>query len=582
MILDILTQAKTLELLLKLFENRNEEISFLERRAQKAPYGDFSPAARPLPRCAPEEQGIASARFEAFFRDIAADETIHAHTVLVLRGGRVIAEGSFAPYRPDVWHVSHSLCKSVTALAVGLLFDDGKIRLSDRAAALLGYKNPLPGRFPQGRITVKHLLTMSSGVAFNEAGGVTEKDWVKCFMRSAVKFEPGSTFQYNSMNSYILSAIVRSVTGAPMSELLRERLFGPMGIERFHWETCPQGIDKGGWGLYMLPEDIARLGQLCLDGGMWEGRRLLSRRWLGIMARKFFDVPDTMGDYGYGAHVWLGQRPGSYIFNGMLGQNCIVLPDLNMVLVTTAGNSDLFQKSRLVTLAERYFGDGFDPPDALPPDVTGAARLREYTASLGFRDGGAACPPQMRHLAGKRFALTQQYASILPLFQQVLQNSYSCGVSELSFECGEGAPTVTFLEGGRAYRFEIGFDKPAYAVLQFGEEVYSVAVCGEWRENEDGLPVLKLRIAYLELANERRIKLFVQPDGGLLTEWFETPGRDMMNEGIATVVSGSGKSRLKDLLLPGGDNDYLQYRVTRTLEPKIPARPVGAEERDGR
>src|SRR5699024_4911566 len=141
-------------------------------------------------------------------------------------------------------------------------------------------------------LTVRHLLTMTSGVDFDEVGAVTEEDWVKCYFESGVRFEPGAEFAYNSMNSYLLSAIVRERTGQGLSQVLRPRVFVPLGFGRVHWETCPRGIEKGGWGLYLCPEDMAKIGQLLLQKGRWNGRQLVSEEFLREMTRKQVDTPD--------------------------------------------------------------------------------------------------------------------------------------------------------------------------------------------------------------------------------------------------------------------------------------------------
>ena len=156
-------------------------------------------------------------------------------------------------------------------MAVGLLIEEGKLRLDeniydifpDKVNSLLKIFRPV--------ITVENLLTMSSGITFNESGIVSGNDWVASYLNSTVNGTTGQIFQYNSMNTYMLSAIVTKRTGETLTEYLKPRLFQPLGITKYFWETCPAGITKGGWGLFLCAEDMAKLGQLYLQKGKWRG-----------------------------------------------------------------------------------------------------------------------------------------------------------------------------------------------------------------------------------------------------------------------------------------------------------------------
>ena len=143
-------------------------------------------------------------------------------------------------------------------------------------------------------------------------------------------------FEYNSMNTYMLSAIVTEITGQSLMEYLKPRLFEPLGITRIFWESCPKGITKGGWGLFLSGNTVAKIGQLCLQKGVWNGRQLIPRRWIDEASTCHVETPKAVRG------VWLrlsnvdGRPSGSYAFNGMLGQNVMVYPDLDMVIVTNA------------------------------------------------------------------------------------------------------------------------------------------------------------------------------------------------------------------------------------------------------
>ena len=140
------------------------------------------------------------------------------------------------------------MCKSITGMAIGLLIDEGKLSLDENIYNIFpGKVNPLFKIF-RPEITVRHLLTMTSGVTFNESGIVSGNDWLESYLNAPVTGKPGTEFQYNSLNTYVLSAIVSAKTEMTLEEYLRPRLFEPLGITRYLWETCPKGITKGGWG----------------------------------------------------------------------------------------------------------------------------------------------------------------------------------------------------------------------------------------------------------------------------------------------------------------------------------------------
>ena len=178
---------------------------------------------------------------------------------------------------------------------------------------------------------------MRAGVLFSEPEALSETDWSKAFLNSSLKGDPGTEFHYNSLNTYMLSAIVRRKAGKGLLEFIQERLFDPMGITDVLWETCPMGIEKGGWGLYIRPEDMAKLGQLVLDGGLWQGRRLISQAFLQAALTAHASPPPELGDYDYGYQIWVGRKANTFLFNGMLGQNVLGFRDSGILLVTNAG-----------------------------------------------------------------------------------------------------------------------------------------------------------------------------------------------------------------------------------------------------
>lgn len=584
--MDLRVQKRTIELLYYLLMQKNEEAARIAFTPGKLLLAQDMPESTRLERSTPEAEGVSSRYIQRFLEALARDPQTHVHSCMVLRHGRVIMEGAFAPYRNDLWHVTHSLCKSLTGMAIGLLIDEGKLELDEKLVDIFGEQVSARSLLRQSGITVRHLLTMTSGVVYNEAASVTEEHWVKGFLESAVRGVPGEAFQYNSMNSYMLSAIVKRISGQSLLEYLRPRLLEPMGIRRIYWECCPEGIEKGGWGLYITPEDMAKLGQLMLQKGSWQNRQLISSEWVEQAVLKQVETPPELTPYGYGYQIWMGKEPGSYQFNGMLGQNVMIFPRTDLVVVNTAGSMELDARNRIAERIEEFFGEGFEPQDqALPEDLPAYRELRMMEERLGeaYRPRAAlmarrkirtqksrrsdrnALAAGLGALNGHVYRTEKPAAALMPVFMQTMQNNFVPGIQEMAFSWEDDAFYVTMGSEGETYRLRIGFGRGAQQKLRIRGEVYWISVSGEFVENEDRIPVLKLRICFLECANERHIKIFLQPDR-IRTQWSEIPGAEMVLNAL-DVVAGSGGG-LVNTLISRMDPGFFVYKLQKTLSPK--------------
>ena len=298
-------------------------------------------AARPLPRSTPEEQGVASETLLAFVR--AADRQIDAmHSLMVLRHGKVIAEGWWAPYRSTDNHELYSLSKSFTSTAVGMAVAEGRISIDDEVLRFFPSDAPAEPSANLKAMRVRDLLTMSAGHQ-DETSAAADKISPKSFLAHPVPFKPGTHFKYNTPATFMLSAIVQKQAGVPVVDYLRSRLFEPLGIENPVWSASNQGISLGGYGLRVRTEDIAKFGQLYLNEGRWEGRPLLSKDWVAMATSKQTSNgsnPKSDWDQGYGFQFWRC-RNGAYRGDGAFGQYCIVLPRLDAVIAITSGVKDM-------------------------------------------------------------------------------------------------------------------------------------------------------------------------------------------------------------------------------------------------
>ena len=556
-------------------------------------------------RATPESQGISSDLFAALLRELDASKDTEMHHFMALRHGKVICECNFAPYPKGMWHITHSMCKSITGMAIGMLIEEEKLKLDENIYDIFPDHINAFSKIFRPVITVENLLTMTSGVTFNESGIVSGNDWLGSFLNASVNGKPGTEFQYNSLNTYVLSAIVTKRTGETLTEYLTPRLFGPLGITKYYWETCPKGITKGGWGLFLCAEDMAKLGQLYLQRGKWNGQQLVSEYWIEIStARHLKTQNDT---YGYGYQLWMEQRPGSFEYNGMLGQNVIIYPDMDMVLVTNAGNKEMFQDCIMLNIIRKYFPVNYHPADVLPENPLSYSLLKRLCGELengennnrstslrggwkrnvifkrkhsdkkySYRISAAVDRPSdhhsfMRAVSGRTYVMEQQNIGIAPLFVQVFHNNMTDGISEISFTYDAGNFCVSFTEGEVIHKLPVGFGKAADGCVDLHGEHYLVATLGEFARDENDIPVLKLEVTFIEECVKRKAHIFFHEDNGIEIRWNETPGKKMILAGLSSITEELSGNFLYNSLL--GDHnittELLHRLMEQTIEPAV-------------
>ena len=309
-------------------------------------------AAVPLPRGTPEEEGVSSTAILSFVK--AADAQIDAiHSFMLVRHGKVISEGWWAPYGPEIPHTMFSLSKSFTSTAIGLAISEGKLSLDDPVLKFFPEDAPANPSDNLKAMRVRDLLIMSSGQlpdAVNSFKFDTNIPLTRQFLALPVEHKPGTFWFYNTPGSYMLSAIVQKVTGQTVLDYLHPRLFDPLGIENPTWEASPQGISLGGFGLHIKTEDIARFGLLYLNKGKWEGKQLIPAAWVATAtARQTANGSNPTSDWeqGYSYQFWQC-RHGLYRGDGAYGQFCIVMPEQDAIVVMTAGTTNTATMMNLV------------------------------------------------------------------------------------------------------------------------------------------------------------------------------------------------------------------------------------------
>lgn len=428
-------------------------------------------AANPLPRALPEAEGVDSRGVLALVGRLEA-KVDAVHSLMLVRHGRVVAEGWWAPYAADDVHVTYSVTKSFVSTAVGMAADDGLLDIDDRVVDFFPEIAPAePAKF-MAQMRVRDLLTMTSGHANDMMDHLRARrgdDWTACFLETNVEAAPGHQFHYNSAASYLLAAIVQKVTDRTVEDFLRPRLFEPLGIDRTVWGKNAEGVSGPG-DLSVTTEELAKFGLLYLHKGVWEGRRLLSEHW--VTNATSWQTATTPGDgnwnQGYGFQFWMNKGPG-YRADGSLGQFCFVMPELDAVLVILSGTTNTNE------VMESVWGElvpaMHDAP--LPADAAAHDALARKLASLTLPVvAGAGTSPAAAAVSGVEF-----------LFPENKQ-----GLAWARLDFGGARPAITFADGDGEHRIECGVGGWVRARTGFKKRVndlfdtpeQGIAACGAW------------------------------------------------------------------------------------------------------
>jgi CubicO group peptidase (beta-lactamase class C family) len=481
-----------------------------------------APGAASLPRSEPEAQGVASGALLDFVNE--AEKKIDAlHSVMVVRHGKVIAEGWWAPYAAEEPHMMFSLSKSFTSTAVGLAVAEGKLSVDDPVLKFFPEEAPEKPSANLRAMRVRDLLTMSTGQHAEDFAGfsyLTEESVVKRFLALPVAHKPGTFFAYNTAATYMQSAIVQKLTGQSVLEYLRPRLFEPLGIENPAWEASKQGVSMGGFGLSIRTEDIAKFGQLYLQKGVWNGRQLVPAAWVETATARWMSNgsnPESDWEQGYGFQFWRC-RYGVIRGDGAHGQFCIVMPELDAVVAITAGTRNL-QGVLSVVWAKLLPALQAKTSGGLAADAAASAaqaKLKAKLVGLTLKTPVAMAgvvPAMAATVAGKRYVFPKN-----PLAVE----------SVILAPVADDAQATDFIAttGGVEQRVKVAGGAWVKGELEGGPSAGPVAVSGAWTAADTfTLDVVRYRTPF---AARHRMKF--STDGETVT--FET----QMNVGPAVPV----------------------------------------------
>jgi CubicO group peptidase (beta-lactamase class C family)/glycosyltransferase involved in cell wall biosynthesis len=570
---DLTLEKRAMDLIWKYLTQDTQHLYVYPHQKQKPAFEALT-EVRPLPRSTPEAEGVSSRAIDALVRAIDEDEAACAQEIMILRNGKVIAQAAWSPYDARLPHQLYSLSKSITSTAVGMLVDEDGIDLDEKLCDILFDKAPENEQHPAYKMTVRHLLNMSTGSYFNEAGSAMGADWEREFLHAGVKFAPGSAFEYNSMNTYMLAAIVRRKTGQTLTEYLLPRLYEPLGIRQHYWETCPNGTEKGGWGLSLTMESVAKIGQLYLNKGRWETpdgvKQLVGERWIDEATSAQIDTPNGEITYGYGHQIWMTARKGAFLFNGAFGQYMLALPDKNALVVLFSGTSRLFAQGGVLDQVTAALDTVQDVPlPKLPRDTKGVEALQATLNNLSVRKKQQYYTPVLRRipiktladrLNGRVYSFPKNIGGVLPMILQSVHNNFTAGVSQVAFMNGDdGKLRLEFVEGMFTHRIAIGEEGYTSATVTQKDDTFEARVSAQTELLDAGAFALHVAIHFIETPFTRLIRLVFLEDTLKLT-FDESPSVRDASE-MMLELTGISRVQIVRNLLPLLKREKLQHTL---------------------
>ena len=467
---------------------------------------------------------------------------------MIMRQGKICAEGWWAPYAPGIVHGLQSVTKTYAATAVGIAATKGLVRLNDRIIDIFPEESPAEPSENLRLLTVRDVLCMGCGMATMPRPTV---DWISDFLATPVIDRPGTSYMYNSMGSTLLCAIVARVSGQPCGEFLRTELFDKIGIDsrRLLWEYMPDGIEVGGGGLYATTEDNLRLMKLYADGGLSNGERILSEEYVRLAtsvqnesASEAKGNPFATDNFlGYGFQIWMCEPKGAYRADGAMGQFTVVVPEHDMILSLTETAAGAHWGQQTLDILWRFL-DRIGPADQqLPADETAHALLRDKLNRLSLpRPPYQPTSPKVRAIDRKNW--------------QIVSESFNLGLKIGNFMSGRPAPDdissfslrfqpeaciMTFSQQGRSFDFRIdlsgGWAENEHVLHTAG----MVLLSGAWAEED----TFVIRARWVQTCFEKAIAFKIAQDDLLDISVSLTVG------GNSIFTAGEQKSGLQAIWL---------------------------------
>ena len=513
-----------------------------------------------LPRAKAEDVGLTTEYVQSFINETMNDPTIRANRIVVVKDGKVIGERYEYPYTPDSWDCVYSATKTVSALALGALWDEGKVDLDEPVCKTLGIEKKV-GNAQNKKITLRNLLKMETGNAFAEIECDGSLKWVRDYFNSPSKFKVGTKFEYNSLNTYVIGAVLQKISGKTLAEYTKEKFFDPMGINATFFETSPEGITKSGWGLYIIPEDMAKLGVMVLNDGVWEGKRLLSHEWLDQMTHKQIAATKAGFRFDYGYQMWCDDDLNLCFFNGMYDQDVHIWRNSGVVVVMCCSHNHAFHDSNIYNIGIKYFSK--KEPGDYPFVEQKFSRVIEDKASFHYI---------LDNICNRDYMAKDKIANscgILPLLLQSVMSTYVKGMKGIRFtKDTEDDYSIYFIERGKETRIRFNFKDGIRDSYDLEGNLYDCIADGRFSLDAQSNPILFIRLFFLEYASTRYITIhFGKADDKLKIEFDENPGIGFLESFLESMDANTRK--LLESVTKIFDKNYIPNKMKDMFNPTV-------------
>lgn len=496
-----------------------------------------------FPRVTPESVGIPSGAIQRLLDKLEASTT-EMHGLMILRKGKICAEGWWAPYAPGLRHGLQSLSKTYAATGVGLLYTEGLIRLDERVIDIFPEDAPEEPSEYLKQLTVRDVLCMGCGM---DTMPRPSQHWIRDFLHTPVNHKPGTTYMYNSVGSSLLAAMVVKKTGQSLQEYLTPRLYEKIGIDpaSTSWFLMPDGVECGGGGMFSTTENNLRLMKLYADGGLWEGERILAADYVeqatslqNESATEAKGNPEALDNFvGYGFQIWMCRPKGVYRADGAMGQFSVVVPDKDMVIsLNETATGAHWAQNTLNILWE--FLEEVPQEDTLPEAPQESAALKKRMASLALpQPPFVPDSPMAKEISGRWYQVEEGELSLRKNPMGMLSGTAAGGsISRFKLDMNYGLATLTALEDGKETVYSIATDGTRFVnqVEGTGLPISRLSLHGWW----SGEDTFSLGVRWVETCFEDRLDLRFTQEGVLIQ-------REAVIGGFGPVTSGSGAVKAK-------------------------------------
>lgn len=512
----------------------------------------------------PEEVGVSSKAVAAFIDDLK-ESGIETHSLMFIRHGKVAFECWAEPYAPDIPHTMYSVSKSVTSTAVGFAIEEGLLTLQTKVIDIFPEYQPDAPDENLEKLNVFHLLTMTAGKDVSQMGDKTKNQWIKDFFDAKWAFTPGEFWKYISENTFMLSAILARVTGMSMTEYLTPRLYEPLGYGRVpFWEKDGNGIETGGWGLYLTTEELAKYILCYRQGGRFNGKQVVPEQWIKESTRKQVEnlqYTEPAASCGYGYCFPMNPIPNSYRADGMFAQFGLVFEDYDACFIMTACELSnrktrdcfwrhfpgIFIDESTAVIADKTLNDMLHLP--VLPDLPASS----HSGIEKIIDG------KILKIQKKRLLTELGFPVGMLTFPVVQMNFEKLGnIEEIRFKFSGNECSMTWRE--RLFKNTIicGMDgKPRKSSIRMSQFNFTASSTAQW-EDENTLCVW---MRPLESVGQRRLKFVFSGDKVALIPSSEPDMKSMMDylsEKVAFFIKEPAVVKAAQIVLS---------RVDKIIEP---------------